>query len=130
METAERRGRLREHVRTLEGNKLETFEAQALGFGVSENRSENLLNTQQTALGQWEQLDAVYAFSDFEVVDDSQFQQPELNYWKSDVAGYQRLHNLLRQHGVKLYLGTVEHSPVRGLAEVAHRSGGGVRTEH
>lgn len=72
----------------------------AVGFGVSSTAdSRNLLNQIRTGLNRNSDIDAIYAFSDFEVIDES--------YWVSDANGYEELRRLLRESEARLYLGTV-----------------------
>lgn len=89
------------------------------GFGVSRKGSrDNLLHQVEAAIQANPDLDTVYAFSDFEVIDRS--------YWKSDRAGYRQLETLLVRHGVRLYLGTVRYPPPTELVVIARESGGGL----
>lgn len=94
-------------------------ELEAVGFGVSLTAdSRNLLNQIRTALNLNSDIDAIYAFSDFEVVNES--------YWISDTNGYEELRRLLRESEARLYLGTVRYMPVPELISIARESGGKV----
>ncbi len=120
-------------------------EVRVSGFGVSKTgcRS-NLLKTVEAAVGEQPEpvdprhlafcdsveayfklqkqvvkpssLDAVYVFSDFQVVDDP--------IDGSDPAGYQRLQELLRRHAVRIYLSTVRNAPDEEFVRIANASGG------
>jgi hypothetical protein len=126
MHTAIRRDRLQRLIDSLESKRMHTSQVTANGFGVTANNSQNLLNAINKAVAENLNIDSFYAFSDFEIVPDSEFRRAEKNYWKNDGAGYQRLERLLKEGGARLYLGTVKHAPLSELAAIARRSGGGV----
>ena len=99
------------------GMTIEVRSAQ--GFGVNKAGSQaNLFHQIEEALKSTPNLDTIYAFSDFEVVDSSA--------WESGRTGYVQLKALLTRHRVRLYLGTARHPPSIELAVIARESGGGL----
>ncbi len=89
------------------------------GFGVSTTGDRNnLLKQLEEGLRADPNVDAVYVFSDFHYYD-----KPIDG---SNAAGYERLRQLLRGHGVQLYLGVVRRQPPKELIEIAKESGGDV----
>ena len=90
------------------------------GLGVNTTSPDNLLGAIEKAL-QFRvnsQVDAIYAFSDFDIYDSPN--------WSSDEAGYQQLERLLSVNKIRLYLGTVANQPPMRLVTIARRSGGGL----
>jgi len=116
---SEDQSKLQRQLEQLGDMGMLTDKRTASGFGVSTTANDyNLLNQLERGLEANPNVDAVYAFSDFEVVDKS--------YWKSDRQGYKHLRELLRKQRLRLYLGTVKYQPPNELIRVAKESGGGV----
>ena len=89
------------------------------GFGVSTTgNSRNLLNQLKEGLKGDSDVDAVYVFSDFTYIDEP--------IDGSNDAGYQQLRQLLRDRGIRLYLGTVRAQPPKKMVDIAEQSGGGM----
>ena len=89
------------------------------GFGVSTTgNSRNLLNQLKEGLKGDSDVDAVYVFSDFTYIDEP--------IDGSNDAGYQQLRQLLRDRGIRLYLGTVRAKPPKKMVDIAEQSGGGM----
>ena len=88
------------------------------GAGVSSvGAGTNLLKQLLPVLQARTEVDALYVFSDFTVIDDQD---------TNDEAGLQRLRGELKKRGLKLYLSTVNQKPAKELIEIAVESGGGV----
>jgi hypothetical protein len=90
------------------------------GFGLSPlGNPDNLLYPLKDALRQTPDADAIYVFSDFS-------HDAEWVVDGSDEAGYQQLREMLTEHRMRLYLGTVSDDPSSEFAAIASNSGGAV----
>ncbi len=119
MNTVERQAARDRQIQKLAAAGMDVDKRQAIGFGVSTMGGDNnLLHQVEQALKVTPGVDTIYAFSDFEEAD--------APYWKNNREGYVRLRALLKRHGVRLYLGTVQYTPTGKLARISVESGGGV----
>lgn len=92
------------------------------GVGVSRTGTGNLLEALERGLTGSPEADAVYVFSDFVTEMEGEVLRAD---WRSDDEGYAHLASLLRQHGARLYLCSVDRPPPRELVRIALVSGGG-----
>ena len=107
-------------IALFEGSDMEVVKDSARGFGVStEGAPDNLLHELESSLKENPDVDAVYVFSDFPSEN-----EPAVD--GDNPAGYQRLRELLGTYQVRLYLDTVEFSPLKEMIEIAVASGGGM----
>lgn len=91
--------------------------ADTLGFGVDlESRYNNLIHSVERVAESNRQADAIYFFSDFDFQDDRVDKDTE--------AGFVRLRDLLRDHGLRIYLSSVKSSPSEKLLRIAEETGG------
>lgn len=79
----------------------------------------NLLFSLESGLKDGPQVDAIYVFSDFEP-------SSQVEWTDSDAGGYRRLHELVKNAGLRLYVGSVGEPPSGQLTRIATDSRGGV----
>lgn len=88
------------------------------GFGTVSTGYDNLRTALEQKLSQPRTVDAVYVLSDFYPID-----KP---IDCDDTAGLERVRQLIRHSGVRLYLSTVRMMPPPALIAIARESGGGL----
>ncbi len=102
------------HLKASRGD-LPEVRVNGLGISVAAGRS-NLFNGVRTALERNPDLDAIYAYSDFEVIN-----RP---YWIIDSAGVDSLKRLLKEKRVRIYFSSIRYPPPAPYSSLARRSGG------
>jgi hypothetical protein len=88
------------------------------GFGTISTGADNLRTALEQRLSQPRTFDAVYVLSDFYPID-----KP---IDCDDAAGLERVRQLVRSSGVRVYLSTVRMMPSPALLALARESGGGL----
>ena len=88
------------------------------GFGAISTGSDNLRAVLEQKLSQPHTYDAVYVLSDFNPID----KPTDCD----DAAGLERVRQLVRSSGVRMYLSTVRTMPSAALLSIARESGGGL----
>jgi hypothetical protein len=107
------------HITSFQANGMTTEITGVDGFGVSRvDIGNSLLYAVNQRLQAASKPTTIYAFSDFE--------QTTADFWRSDAEGYRQLREMLAEHGVRFYLGTVRYPPSAELLEIARASGGGL----
>jgi hypothetical protein len=99
-------------------NSLDPQISKVEGFGTLSTGRDNLRTVLEEKLPQMRGFDAVYVVSDFYPTD--------RGVDCDDAAGLERVRELIRHSGVRLYLSTVRMMPSPALLAIARESGGGL----